>query len=254
MVRPAAQCHVGDGMADTIRLDKLLGHTGWGTRKEIRELCRSGAVAVNGISCRDSSLKVQPGRDTVTVKGEPVSYEKFYYLMLYKPEGILSATEDPHARTVIDLLPRQFSGAGPFPVGRLDKDTTGLLLLTNDGQWAHRITSPKKHVPKVYIARVAGSVPGDIGERFAAGLVLDDGLVCLPAKAVCSGEGELTITVQEGKFHQVKRMCAAVGLTVEALHRVRIGSLSLDETLTPGTWRSLTETERDAVFRSAETD
>ena len=184
MVRPAAQCHVGDGMADTIRLDKLLGHTGWGTRKEIRELCQSGAVAVNGISCRDSSLKVQPGHDTVTVKGEPVSYEKFYYLMLYKPEGILSATEDPHARTVIDLLPRQFSGAGLFPAGRLDKDTTGLLLLTNDGQWAHRITSPKKHVPKVYIARVAGSVPVDIGERFA-------GRPLLTMAGVPAGKGSL---------------------------------------------------------------
>ena len=103
-------------MANTIRLDKLLGHTGWGTRKEIKELCRSGAVAVNGMSCRDSSQKVQPGRDAVTVKGQAVSYEEFYYLMLYKPEGVLSATEDPRAQTVIDLLPQQFSGAGLFPV------------------------------------------------------------------------------------------------------------------------------------------
>ena len=241
-------------MANTIRLDKLLGHTGWGTRKEIKELCRSGAVAVNGMSCRDSSQKVQPGRDAVTVKGQAVSYEEFYYLMLYKPEGVLSATEDPRAQTVIDLLPQQFSSAGLFPVGRLDKDTTGLLLLTNDGQWAHRITSPKKHVPKVYIARVAGCIPEDIGERFAAGLVLDDGLVCLPAKAVRSGEQELTITVQEGKFHQVKRMCAAVGLTVEALHRMRIGKVILDRALTPGAWRPLTETEREAVFASSGTD
>lgn len=232
----------------TLRLDKLLGHTGWGTRKEIKALCKSGVVTINGVICRDSGAKVDPAVDRVAVDGDVVAYEATTYLMLYKPAGVLSATEDRFSETVLDLLPQQYQGAGLFPVGRLDKDTTGLLLLTNDGQWAHRITAPKKHIDKVYEAVVSGDIPADIDDQFAAGIVLADGLHCLPARAVVTGTQTVEITVQEGKFHQVKRMCAAVGLTVTALHRRSIGGLVLDETLAPGAFRPLTEAERMLPF------
>lgn len=229
-------------------MDKLLGHTGRGTRKEIKALCKAGDVLVNGAACRDSAVKVDPDKDIVTVRGTPVVYEEHVYIMLYKPAGVLSATEDVRSKTVLELLPQQYRGAGIFPVGRLDKDTTGLLLLTNDGQWAHRITAPKKHIDKVYEATVDGVIPDDIGKRFAQGIVLADGLQCLPAKAEPYAASQLCITVQEGKFHQVKRMCAAVGLTVTALHRAAIGSLVLDEQLMPGEFRKLTEAEQNLPF------
>ena len=216
-------------MAKTIRLDKLLGHCGWGTRRQIKELCKSGSVFINHTCCTDSSIKIDPQTAHIQVQGETICYEEFYYLMLYKPQGVLSATEDRFTKTVLDLLPQQYQGASLFPVGRLDKDTTGLLLLTNDGTWAHQITSPKKHINKVYEASV-------------------DGLHCLPAQVSRMGPNQLQITVQEGKYHQVKRMCAAVGLTVTALHRCSIGSLVLDSSLEPGQYRRLTEVEKDLPF------
>ena len=224
-------------MAKTMRLDKLLGHTGWGTRRELKELCKGGHVTVNGAVCRDSSQKIDPAADAVAVDGQAVYYEEYIYLMLYKPAGVVSATEDNVSPTVIGL----------FPVGRLDKDTTGLLLITNDGTWAHGITSPKKHTDKIYDAVVEGNIPEDVGERFASGIVLDDGLHCLPAKAVQTGPQSLTVVVQEGKFHQVKRMCAAVGLKVVQLHRRSIGSVVLDDALEPGQFRPLTDEEREAL-------
>ena len=235
-------------MAKTMRLDKLLGHCGWGTRRQLKELCKGGHVWVNGQCCRDSAAKINPQQDAIQVDGEPVCYEEYYYLMLYKPQGVLSATEDRFAKTVLDLLPQPYQGAGLFPVGRLDKDTTGLLLLTNDGTWAHRITSPKKHIDKVYEAVVDGCIPTDIEAQFQKGIVLADGLQCLPAHAVVTGENTLDITVQEGKFHQVKRMCAAVGLMVTALHRRSIGALVLDASLEPGQYRKLTAEEKDLPF------
>lgn len=235
-------------MAKTMRLDKLLGHCGWGTRRQLKELCKGGHVWVNGQCCRDSAAKINPQQDAIQVDGEPVCYEGYYYLMLYKPQGVLSATEDRFAKTVLDLLPQPYQGAGLFPVGRLDKDTTGLLLLTNDGTWAHRITSPKKHIDKVYEAVVDGCIPTDIEAQFQKGIVLADGLQCLPAHAVVTGENTLDITVQEGKFHQVKRMCAAVGLMVTALHRRSIGALVLDASLESGQYRRLTAEEKDLPF------
>lgn len=235
-------------MAAMMRLDKLLGHCGWGTRRQLKELCKNGNVLVNGSACRDSSVKVDPAADVISVDGEQVLYEQYSYLMLHKPAGVLSATEDRHSQTVLDLLPRTYQGAGLFPVGRLDKDTTGLLLLTNDGKWSHRITSPKKHIDKVYEATVDGIIPEDMEEQFQAGIMLADGLQCLPAQAVQTGANTVEITVQEGKYHQVKRMCAAVGLTVTALHRRSIGSLQLDSCLQPGSFRTLTEKERELPF------
>lgn len=235
-------------MIKSMRLDKLLGHCGWGTRRQLKELCKGGHVSVNGQCCRDSAAKINPQQDTVQVDGETVCYEEFYYLMLYKPQGVLSATEDRFAKTVLDLLPQSYQGADMFPVGRLDKDTTGLLLLTNDGTWAHRITSPKKHIDKVYEAVVDGCIPADIEAQFQKGIVLADGMQCLPAHAAATSEKTLDITVQEGKFHQVKRMCAAVGLTVTALHRRSIGALVLDSALQPGQYRRLTPEEKDLPF------
>lgn len=235
-------------MAKKMRLDKLLGHCGQGTRRQVKELCRDGHVFVNGVCCRDSAVKIDPAADEVAVKGRPVVYEPLHYLMMHKPAGVLSATEDRSARTVLDLLPRQYRGASLFPVGRLDKDTTGLLLLTNDGTWAHNITAPKKHIPKVYIADVEGTIPPHIGRLFQEGIALADGLQCLPAGARIVKEQALEITVQEGKYHQVKRMCAAVGLTVTHLHRRSIGALVLDETLRPGEFRPLREEEREFPF------
>ena len=234
-------------MAKTLRVDKLLGHTGWGTRRELKELCKGGHVTINGAVGRDGIQKFDPAADVIAVDGQAVSYEEHIYLMLYKPAGVVSATEDNVSPTVIGLLPRQYQGAGLFPVGRLDNDTTGLLLITNDGTWAHGITSPKQHMDKIYDAGVEGDIPADLGERFAAGIVLDDGLHCLPAQAVQTGPQSLTVVVQEGKFHQVKRMCAAVGLKVVRLHRRSIGSVVLDARLEPGQFRPLTVAEREAL-------
>ena len=230
-------------MAKTMRLDKLLGHTGWGTRRELKELCKGGHVTMNGTVCLDSSQKVDPAADVIAVDGQIVDYEEHIYLMLYKPAGVVSATEDNVSPTVIGLLPRQYQGAGLFPVGRLDKDTTGLLLITNDGTWAHGITSPKKHMDKIYDAVVEGDIPLDMGQRFADGIVLDDGLHCLPAKAVQTGPRSLTVVVQEGKFHQVKRMFEAMGCRVTYLKRLSMGPLVLDPALAPGEYRPLTEQE-----------
>lgn len=235
-------------MAKSMRLDKLLGHCGWGTRRQLKELCRGGHVFVNDSCCRDSSAKVDPDNDRIAVDGVPVIYERYCYLMMNKPAGVLSATEDRFSRTVLDLLPQQYQGAGLFPVGRLDKDTTGLLLLTNDGIWAHRITAPKKHIDKIYTAEVDGCIPADIDKTFQEGIVLADGLKCLPAHARKIQEQVVEITVQEGKFHQVKRMCAAVGLRVRTLCRHTIGGLHLDESLRPGEFRPLREEEREFPF------
>lgn len=227
-----------------LRLDKLLGHCGFGTRKELKALCKGGHVSVNGVICRNSAQKINADADVVTVDGERVVYEEYCYLMLYKPAGVVSATEDNLSQTVLDLLPPQYRAARVFPVGRLDKDTTGLLLLTNDGIWAHNITAPKKHTDKVYTAIVDGEIPADVEKRFASGIVLADGLHCLPAKAEALAENTLRVVVHEGKFHQVKRMCAAVGLKVRQLKRESIGDLVLDAALAPGEFRPLTEAER----------
>lgn len=235
-------------MAKEMRLDKLLGHGGWGTRRQIKELCKKGHVFVNDVCCKDSSMKVNPQSDAICVDGQSVVYEEFYYIMMHKPAGVISATEDRAAKTVLDLLDGSYQGAGLFPVGRLDKDTTGLLLLTNDGTWAHRIITPKKHIDKVYEAVVDGEIPMQLGDTFEKGIVLADGLQCMPAKAKQVGDATLEITVQEGKYHQVKRMCAAVGLSVVQLHRRSIGGLVLDAALAPGEYRKLTVAEQNLPF------
>jgi len=242
-------------MASGMRLDKLLAHSGRGTRSEIKRAVRLGRVEVNGETARDPGMTVDPGADEVRWDGEPVRYREYVYFMLNKPPGVISATEDRRERTVVDLLQPEDRARDPFPVGRLDKDTEGLLLLTNDGRLAHELLSPRKSVDKVYEALVAGAVDDRDVRAFEAGVTLDDGYRTLPAELVvrqvrAANDGPLsdvTVTIREGKFHQVKRMFEAVGKRVVRLRRVAMGPLRLDPNLAPGEYRELTEDEMKAL-------
>ena len=229
------------------RLDKIISATGKKSRREVREMVRQGRVLVDGKPAPAADMKVDPQTAVILLDGEPLGYEKFTYVMLHKPAGVLTATEDRRQETVLDLLPPELRRRALSPVGRLDKDTEGLLLLTNDGQLAHRLLSPKSHVDKVYYARVDGALePGDIA-TFAAGMTLGDGLECLPAGLEILSPTEALVTLREGKFHQVKRMLAARGKPVLYLKRLSMGRLRLDPALAPGAWRMLTEEERSAL-------
>ena len=229
------------------RLDKIISATGKKSRREVREMVRQGRVLVDGKPAPAADMKVDPQTAVILLDGEPLGYEKFTYVMLHKPAGVLTATEDRRQETVLDLLPPELRRRSLSPVGRLDKDTEGLLLLTNDGQLAHRLLSPKSHVDKVYYARVDGAFePGDIA-AFAAGMTLGDGLECLPAGLEILSPTEALVTLREGKFHQVKRMLAARGKPVLYLKRLSMGRLRLDPALAPGAWRMLTEEERSAL-------
>ncbi len=229
------------------RLDKIISATGKKSRREVREMVRQGRVLVDGKPAPAADMKVDPQTAVILLDGEPLGYEKFTYVMLHKPAGVLTATEDRRQETVLDLLPPELRRRALSPVGRLDKDTEGLLLLTNDGQLAHRLLSPKSHVDKVYYARVDGALePGDIA-AFAAGMTLGDGFECLPADLEILSPTEALVTLREGKFHQVKRMLAARGKPVLYLKRLSMGRLRLDPALAPGAWRMLTEEERSAL-------
>jgi len=231
------------------RLDKVLANMGWGTRKEVKQLVKQGLVTVNGNAVADPGLHVIPEQDDIAVDGHPLAYRRWIYIMLNKPSGVISATEDNRHRTVVDLLPLEWANR-VHPVGRLDIDTEGLLLLTNDGQLSHNLLSPKKKVEKEYYARIAGIVQPEHVRRFAEGITLDDGYVTLPAKLEilsAAAVSEVNVTITEGKFHQVKRMFAALGLKVVYLKRIRMGPLVLDETLVPGAYRELTDAELAAL-------
>ena len=234
------------------RLDKLLADSGVCSRSEAKALIRAGRVTVNGAVPRLAEEKYAPESALICVDGEVVSCASQRYVMLYKPAGVLSATEDAKQETVLDLLSPQLRRQGLFPVGRLDKDTTGLLLLTNDGDFAHRVISPKKHVPKVYIARVNGTLDASDAAAFADGLTLSDGTPCLPAALEILQPELGRVTVFEGKYHQVKRMFASRGKHVTELHRERVGGVALDPELAPGDYRELTADEIAAVFSDAE--
>ncbi|MBC2307987.1 rRNA pseudouridine synthase [Listeria welshimeri] len=226
-----------------MRLDKLLSHTGFGSRKEVKPLLKSGAVVVNGTIQKDSKTQVKPDKDEITVHGTPVVYQEFVYFMLHKPQNVVSATEDNVSETVIDLLAQEDTLTNPFPVGRLDKDTEGLLIITNDGTLAHNLLSPKKHIDKTYYAKIDGEVLLEDVKAFAEGIALDDGYICKPARLEIINPNEIKVSIQEGKFHQVKRMFAARGKTVSYLKRISMGQLQLDESLELGEYRPLTETE-----------
>lgn len=225
------------------RLDKVLGETGRWSRKEARGLIRRGLVTVDGATVRQPEHKVDPETAAVTVEGQALHWQRLAYLMLNKPAGVLTATEDRAQKTVLDLLPECYRRQGIAPVGRLDKDTEGLLLLTNDGELAHRLTSPRYHVEKVYLAAVDGTVDGQDVAAFAAGLTLGDGTRCLPAELEPLEPGRCRVTLREGKYHQVKRMLAACGKPVTALERVSMGPLQLDRKLPRGGYRPLTPEE-----------
>ncbi|MDR7000494.1 pseudouridine synthase [Neobacillus niacini] len=234
-----------------MRIDKMLANLGYGSRKEVKQLLKSGAVKVNDVVVKDAKEHVDPNKETVTLNGEAIEYKEFIYLMMNKPQGVLSATEDHSCETVIDLLELEDQVYEPFPVGRLDKDTEGLLLITNDGQLAHRLLSPKKHVPKTYFAVIDREVTEDDIHAFADGVTLDDGYKTKPGelKILKSGlRSDIELTITEGKFHQVKRMFEAVGKKVVYLQRISMGPLALDETLELGEYRELTDEEMELLM------
>ena len=231
-----------------MRLDKYLSGMGAGTRTEIKKAVKAGLVTVDGAVAKDPGMQVG-GDSAVTFRGEPVVYEEFVYYMMNKPAGIISASEDSREETVVDLIDEQ-KRRDLFPAGRLDRDTEGLLLITNDGGLAHRLLSPKHHVDKKYYAEVSGTVTEDDVQAFADGLVLPDGLECLPAKLevlTAGATSEVGIIIREGKFHQIKRMFAARGMEVLYLKRLTMGPLELDDSLEPGEYRRLTDEELQAL-------
>lgn len=231
-----------------LRLDKALADMQAGTRSQVKELIRKKRITVNGDIVTKPEFKVDTDKDTIFLDDKCLSYTEYEYYMLNKPAGVISATEDKSQQTVIDLIKTR-KRKDLFPVGRLDKDTEGLLLITNDGALAHNLLSPGKHVDKTYYSIVKGRIDKNIVDTFAKGLIVDKELTAMPSKLEiisynsdkdCS---EVNITIQEGKFHQIKRMFAAVGSEVLFLKRLSFGSLGLDNTLKPGEYRSLTETE-----------
>lgn len=235
-----------------IRLDKYLADMGCGTRQEVKKLIRSGQVSVNGAVVKKPETKVEQTVQEVCLNGEKVGYESFEYYMLNKPAGVISATEDRSCQTVVDLI-QEKKRKDLFPVGRLDKDTEGLLLITNDGELAHRLLSPKKHVDKCYFARVSGKVTEDDVRSFENGVnigSLEQPEITMPGKLeiITSDEiSQIRLTIQEGKFHQVKRMFQAVGKEVIYLKRLRMGTLVLDENLSIGEYRPLTKEELEKL-------
>lgn len=229
-----------------MRLDKLLANSGFGSRKEVKKLLKQGGVRVDGETVKDAKVHVDPFEQEVTVYGERVEYKEYIYLMMNKPKGVISATEDLEHQTVIDLLEDAEAMFEPFPVGRLDKDTEGFLLITNDGKFSHELMSPKKNVKKTYEAVVLGEVTEADVEAFKAGVTLDDGYVTKPAELVIIRSGAqsvIQLTITEGKFHQVKRMFLSRNKRVLELKRLSIGKLELDQSLPLGSYRELTEEE-----------
>ena len=230
-----------------VRLDKFITDTGACSRSQARERIRRGGVRIDGEVVADPARKIDPATDVVTMDGALLGREEHIYIMLHKAAGLLTATRDPHKPTVLDAMPAEWKRRGLFPVGRLDKDTTGLLLLTDDGPFAHRVISPKSHVSKLYRARVDGlPTPSDV-EAFAAGIELKDGTQCLPARLEDLGGGMVRVEIYEGKYHQIKRMLASRGLPVLELHRERVGDLWLDPALAPGEYRLLMRAEIERI-------
>lgn len=232
-----------------LRLDKYLADMGQGTRSEVRRAVRKGLTQVNAQTVRRPEYKVDTEKDQVFFEGKQISYVEWEYYMLYKPAGIISASEDPHEPCVVDLI-ADGRRKDLFPVGRLDRDTEGLLLITNDGALAHSLLSPKKHVEKVYYARVRGTVTEEDIRLFAEGMDIGDEKLSLPARLhICRAgeESEIELTIREGRFHQVKRMFQSVGKEVLYLKRLRMGPLVLDDSLKPGEYRTLKRNELEKL-------
>lgn len=232
----------------TMRLDKLLSTLGEGTRSEARDLVRAGRVTVGGVTAKDAGMQVDAEKSVIALSGRVLSYKAVRHVMMHKPQGVLTAARDKKQKTVMDLLPPMYAAMGCMPAGRLDKDTEGLLIITSDGQLAHRIISPKKDVKKIYYARLDAPLHEADAAAFASGLHIDDADGEFDAKSakleILSETGcEVRIHVSEGKYHQVKRMTASRGANVVYLRRERIGALDLDAKLAPGEWREMTEDE-----------
>ncbi len=233
-------------MGKKMRVDKLLSNVGVASRAELKKYCKQGLISVNGKVINNPGVQVDSESDDIRFNGEKIVYREFVYIMLNKPDGYISATFDKYDPIVLDLIDQSYLVFEPFPVGRLDKDTEGLLVLTNDGQLAHRVLSPKKHVPKTYYAKIQGKVIEEDILAFEKGVILDDGYETMPSqlKILKSDDmSEIELTIHEGKFHQVKRMFESVGKKVVYLKRLSMGKLKLDESLGLGEYRELTEEE-----------
>ena len=233
-------------MGKKMRVDKLLSNVGVASRAELKKYCKQGLISVNGKVINNPGVQVDSESDDIRFNGEKIVYREFVYIMLNKPDGYISATFDKYDPIVLDLIDQSYLVFEPFPVGRLDKDTEGLLVLTNDGQLAHRVLSPKKHVPKTYYAKIQGKVTEEDILAFEKGVILDDGYETMPSQLKIlksDNMSEIELTIHEGKFHQVKRLFESVGKKVVYLKRLSMGKLKLDESLGLGEYRELTEEE-----------
>ena len=232
-----------------MRLDKYISDCGVASRREIKQMIKTGRITLNGVVATTAEIKIDPEQAVVTVDGTALKYDKYHYFMLNKPAGVLSATDDGKQKTVLNLFLPEHKKFNLFPVGRLDKDTTGLLLITDDGDFAHKVISPKSEIFKVYHAHTRLPVNAADIAAFKQGVTLSDGTLCLPAGLELCEDGSCLVTVMEGKYHQVKRMLASRGKPVTALKRLQIGDLKLDESLKPGEYRPLTADELCRVMK-----
>lgn len=236
----------------TIRLDKFISEQAVLSRKSAAKVIYTSHVTINGKTCVDPSFKFDPEKNEVCFDGKVINYREHLYIMLNKPSGILCVSRDPKAKTVLDLLPEEWRRPDLFPAGRLDKDTKGLVLITDDGDWAHKLLSPKNQIWKTYIAEIDRRIGQEEIDAFEKGTTLPDGTPCLPAKLSIIEDKEnpiVQVTICEGKYHQVKRMFGTHGCGVNSLRRVQIGQLSLDQSLAEGSCRLLTQNEQIAIFR-----
>lgn len=229
-----------------LRLDKYLAERGIGTRSQVKNIIKSGQITVNDVIITDPSAKLDSEKDIIKYKGNAVNSNKYIYIMLNKPSGVISAVKDERERTVVDVLPEKYKNRGIFPVGRLDKDTLGLLLLTNDGEFAHNTLSPKKHFKKTYIAQFEGRLPDNAYELFKQGIELKD-FKCKQADINIISQNEAEVIISEGKYHQVKRMFKALGCNVVKLKRTAFGNIALDSALKEGECRELNSEEMNYI-------
>ncbi len=237
-------------MAKKERIDKIISNMGYGSRKDVKKFIREGLVSVDGEIINDNKIKVDPYNSEILFNGEDVNYREYIYLVMNKPQGYVSSTDDPLSRTILELIDYEYLIFEPFPVGRLDKDTEGLLLISNDGKLAHNLLSPKKRVDKTYYAEISGKVEEGHIEVFKKGVELDDGYETLPAELEIlesADKSKVKLTIQEGKFHQVKRMFQSIGMEVVYLKRLSMGTLKLDENLELGEYRELTKEELELL-------
>ncbi len=233
------------------RLDKILVSQNIGSRKEVQKIIKSGQVCVNGEICKKIDTKIDENADKIAVNGQAIEYKKNIYIMMNKPAGVVSASNDKYDKTVIDLLPEEYKRKGLFPAGRLDKDTEGLLIITDDGDFAHKMLSPKKHVEKKYIAKLDKEITDDTVKKFEDGIIFSDGTKCMPAKLEIvpdSDRRQGIVTICEGKFHQVKKMFICCGINVVHLKRISIGNLYLDSKLPIGCCKLLTNLDKELIF------